>query len=134
MQPLEVLVEGTGKANLSPLVIGADRAEADLVKQLSEFSKLSVGWDGESAARPSDDAIDDAIRFVQVAGHLANNLEPTLHADGSVILEVGDGEEGALRFRGDASVIYAIGKVPPGREPFDGFSIPQKVQAALQSL
>lgn len=104
-------------------LVGPDRPEDVVVAQLSSFRTLQEGWDGEDAARPSDHAVTDAMRFVRSVGATGVALEPTLHVDGSVILEAGEDGESSLRFEGDGVVIY----VTPqgiGSAPFDGYAIP----------
>jgi hypothetical protein len=109
-------------------------ATQTIIGELQELRDLPQGWDGEEAAAPSRDAIDEAIAFVRSAGQLANRLEPTLHADGSVLLEIGDGTRGSLRFKGDHRIIYAIRDRTPGAVPFDGKTIPNVISSALAAL
>lgn len=113
----------------SPL-IESPVSQDDLIAQLNEFRSLNHGWDGERAVRPGAEAIRDAVRFVRVAGELAAILEPTLHADGSVILDIGD-DAGSIRFKGDDQVIYAFRNGARGVLPFDGFTIPDAIKPAL---
>jgi hypothetical protein len=105
-----------------------------LAAELRELRGLSEGWDGEAAAAPIPDAINDALSFVRVAGDLTTRLEPTLHVDGSVILEVGDGSEGSLRFRGDHTITYAIRGFTPGVARFDGKTVPEEISATLAAV
>jgi len=102
-----------------------------LIGDLAELRDLRADWDGEGAAAPLAAAIDDAISFVRIAGNLAGLLEPTPDVDGSVLLEIGDGSEGSLRFRGDHTIIYAIPSAAPGAVVFDGKNVPKEISGAL---
>jgi hypothetical protein len=98
--------------------------EDDIAAQIAEFRTLPAGWDGEHAARPSRRAIEDAMRFIYMAGSLSKGLEPTVHVDGSVILESGDGEDGSLRFRGDGTIICALASMTPQIIKLGGAALP----------
>lgn len=115
------------------ILIGADRPEEGLVTALAEFVGLKPGWDGEDAVAPRLDAIFDAIRFVRAAGARGLGLEPTLHVDGSVILELEDGSAGALQFGGAGTIDYAFEGVAPGNVPFDGYTVPHVIGDALRA-
>ncbi len=99
-----------------------------MVAELAGFLKLGEGWDGESAAKPSGPAVLDAIRFIRAIGQQGAILEPTLHVDGSVILEIGEEGEGSLRFKGDGTVLYATGVAGIGIADFDGYTVPQEIR------
>lgn len=91
-----------------------DLAEDTIVSSLQVLARLPSGWDGEDAESPKVGAIQDAIRFVRSAGRLASDLHATLHVDGSVNLEIGDGSDGLLEFTGNRRVAYAVKGVRPG--------------------
>lgn len=114
------------------MIVVNDRRPSDrLIAVLAEFLALHQGWDGEDAHAPSSTAVLDAIRFINAAGMRALALEPSLHVDGSVLLEIEDGAAGSLRFTGDGSIVYAIKGVGTGSAVFDGYTIPEEVGAAL---
>jgi hypothetical protein len=117
---------------LVPIVLGPDGPEHELIAQLSGFRSLRDGWDGEAAVAPNRVAIRDAVRFIQAAGSLSERLEPTLHTDGSVLLELEDGLGGSLKFRGDDHIVYAVKGARPGTVPFDGSNVPEALRAALE--
>lgn len=121
---------GTAQADTG-LIMGSERTEDGLVADLADFLDLDEGWDGEHAAKPSASAVLDATRFVQAAGEWTDRLEATLHVDGSVILEIGDGSEGSLRFKGDGTIIHTARGRKPGAAVFDGYSVPVEVRSAL---
>ncbi len=114
-----------------PLFIGQPRPEDVLVGEVLAFRRLPHGWDGEDAAPPRREALKDAIRFLYSAGSSSLVLEPTLHVDGSVILEVGDGSQGSFRFKGDGQVICSANGMPPSILPFEGRTLPSQVRAVL---
>jgi len=103
-----------------------------LVAELEELRELPKGWDGEGAEAPIPDAVAEAVMFVRSVGdYLASRLEPTPDVDGSMLLEIGDGSRGSLRFRGDHTIICAIRGVAPGIVVFDGEAIPEGISNAL---
>lgn len=112
-------------------VVGLERAEDPLILEIEEFRNLHEGWDGENAAKPNAKAIDQAIRFVRAVGKLAHRLEPGLHVDGSVILEIGNGIEASIRFIGDNRIIYSAEGIMPGVSKFDGRSVPEVIKLVL---
>jgi hypothetical protein len=120
--------EQVGSASTDMQMFGFTDA---LVADLQELRELHAGWDGEGAAAPLPEAIRDAMSFVRAAGDLARPFEPTPDVDGSILLEMGDGSEGSLRFRGDHTIVYAIRGVAPGMVRFDGGIIPDVISAAL---
>jgi len=111
--------------------IGPKRPEDALIREVMQFEGLGEGWDGEWAAAPMPAAIRDAARFLYAAGSLAIGLEPTLHTDGSVILEIGDGVEGSFRFKGDRHVICAVEGTRPQTVAFEGAVLPARLEAVL---
>jgi len=120
----------TATSDTAPLVITVDDVASEQIAHLLAFRDLREGWDGESAAAPAAKAVRDALRFLRVAGPLAGRLEPTLHVDGSVILEANNGLSGALRFVGDGRLVFAA---PGGHGElwFDGKSVPPEVKLAF---
>jgi hypothetical protein len=103
-----------------------------LIAELEELRGLPEGWDGEGAETPIPAAIDEAISFVRSAeDRLVSRLEPTPDVDGSILLEIGDGSEGALRFRGDHTIVHAIRGAAPGIVKFDGKVVPEVISEAL---
>lgn len=122
----------TARSEGAEFIITADRPWADLITSVGEFLEFNAGWDGERAAAPKAVAVLDAVRFINAAGSLALGLEPTLHTDGSVILELDDGVAGSLRFRGDETIVYAFKGVAPGIVAFDGYSIPEQIGSVLR--
>jgi hypothetical protein len=120
----------TAVSEETPPLVESPVTQDHLIEQLNEFRSLDQGWDGERAVRPRAEAIRDASRFVRVAGESAGILEPTLHTDGSVILDIGD-DAGSIRFKGDDQVIYALRSGARGIVRFDGFTIPDEIKPAL---
>lgn len=99
----------------------SERLEEALVAEIREYSELHEGWDGEGAAPPAQASIEAAINFVRLLGADALRLEPTLHADGTVILETPEG----LSFRFiSASEISAVLPDSASIVQFDGSSVP----------
>ncbi|PIO97545.1 hypothetical protein [Pleomorphomonas carboxyditropha] len=107
-----------------------ERPEEAVVAQIREFLELQEGWDGEFASKPDADSIEGASNLVRLLGRSAMALEPTLHADGSVILETDDGS--AIHFVG-ARHISAILPGFAGMLSFDGMSIPPEISEALSA-
>lgn len=117
----------------APLLVAFEDSANALVDEVVDFRKLNEGWDGENAAKPSFAAIRDAVRFIRAAGTYASRFEPTPHADGSIILEIADGVEGSLRFKGDHRIIYAARRIGVGSVPFDGSTIPETIRLVLST-
>lgn len=113
------------------LIVGPERVTDALVGEILSFRNLGDGWDGERAVRPALNAIRDAVHFLYTAGSRAARLEPTLHVDGSVILEIEDGSEGSFRFKGDGRVICAVEGMSPRVLAFDGVTLPDDVETVL---
>jgi hypothetical protein len=123
----------TAISDSAPILLGADSPEDEVIAQIAAFRDLKAGWDGLASPAPNKHAIRQAVRFIRLAGDLAQRLEPTIHADGSILLEIGDGSEGSLKFQGDGQVTYAIQGTSPGTVAFLGSVIPDALSAALSS-
>ena len=121
----------TASVDEGMLLAAPAKAANPAINELLAFRVLAAGWDGERALAPRREAIDDAIRFLHAAGESASGLEPTLHVDGSVILEIGDGADGSFTFRGDRRIICAVKGMTPQAVAFEGRAIPSEVRAAL---
>ncbi len=130
LQSKQAIYPQTAISERAPVLFCPHRAGDTLVAQLTVFRNLGVGWDGERAAKPHAEAIRQAARFARLAGELADNLEPTLHVDGSVILEMGD-DVGSFRFKGDGQIIYVLQGAGHGIASFDGFTMPREIMPAL---
>lgn len=113
-----------------PIWLGPARGEDVLLAELSAYGELDAEWDGEGAAKPRPGAIADAKHFVAAAGTRRLELEPSLHVDGSVILDVVD-DAGSLRFRGDGKIVFALRDVGRGICDFDGVTVPGEIGPAL---
>lgn len=113
------------------IFIGPERIDDDLVAQIHEFQNLDSGWDGESAARPNMTATLEASNFVRAAWLAASIFEPTIHADGSIILEVAD-NGGSLRFKGDGKIIYFVENLGRGVATFNGRDVPAELLQILE--
>jgi hypothetical protein len=132
----EFLGHGGSSSSISDdvdIFVGLERTEDRLISEIEDFRDLCEGWDGEDAAKPNAKAIEQATRFVGAAGELANRLEPSLHVDGSVILEIGNGIEGSIRFMGDDRIIYSAIGIAPSVSRFDGRSVPEVIKIVLGS-
>jgi hypothetical protein len=104
-----------------------------LFLELNELAKLGDGWDGEFAARTDPAALSEAQLFVRVAGSLAQHLEATLHVDGAIILELGDGERGSLRFNGNGTISMAFDGIAPATVKFSGMTVPPEIRRVLEA-
>lgn len=120
----------TSVSESTELALVNDQLHNDFFAELGSYRTLAAGWDGENAAKPSERAISEAARFARIAGGKSNDFEPTLHVDGSVILELSDGQ-GSLRFKGDGQVAYALSEIGYGVARFDGFTIPEALRPAF---
>ncbi len=98
-----------------------------LEAEIQAYRELRDGWDGERAAAPLAASVNEAALFARRSSGLRETIEPSLHVDGSVILEWGDGIAGSLRFRGDRTIVYATARDGHGVEPFDGKVIPPRI-------
>ena len=111
----------------------------DPLGKLSKFCEFAPGWDGNRGLPPSKAAVGDAAMFMGAAFQKYNALrfEPTLHSDGSVILELGDGSAGSFRFKGDGTVICCADGFPPVQVTFSANrlflmkSLPPEVERIL---
>jgi hypothetical protein len=121
----------TASADAPPILLSFGDIDGPAFAALDDFYDLASGWDGENAAAPNPVAIRDAARFLRAIGPEGEHLEPTLHVDGSVILEIEGGSLGSLRFRGDGTIIYSLEGARPGTVAFNGFSVPQELWPAL---
>jgi hypothetical protein len=108
-------VSETAVSEDAPLII-AERSEDGRVAEVLELLDLDEGWDGENALKPNAASAADAVKFLHAAGSTSAQLEPTLHADGCVMLELDGGADGVLKFQGDGTVSYAIAGHPPGKQ------------------
>jgi hypothetical protein len=122
------LAEGGGSTATFPQTLNTPTDA--LVTELEELRELPDDWDGEGAAAPNPGAIDQTISFVRSIGDVASRLEPTPDVDGSILLEINDGDLGSFRFRGDNTVVYAIRGDLPGIAKL-GETIPKKILKAL---
>lgn len=113
------------------LLVMPAQATNSAIDEVLAFRSLPDGWDGERARAPRRKAVNDAVRFLLAAGEDGSGLEPTLHADGSVILEIGDGAQGSFTFRGDRRVICAVEGSVPQTVAFEGRRLPPEVRSAL---
>jgi hypothetical protein len=126
---------GTEVATSASSVVQTVSSPMDvLVSELESLRKLPHGWDGEEAAAPIPNAIDEAVSFVRALGDFANRFEPAPDIDGSILLEIDDVGAGSLRFRGDYTIVYAIRGAAPGIVGFDRRTIPRKISEALDAL
>lgn len=129
LTPANKVIASTAVSEAAPLISDGRRPEDQQLAELQEFRGLNAGWDGEGADKPNQRAIRDAMRFVLLAGTLGAHLEPSLHVDGSVLLELAEG--GALQFAGDSRITYAFLGKGRGVADFDGAAIPEAVLQAL---
>ena len=100
--------ESTAASETAPIAAAAQRQSDDLLMAISELRDLREGWDGENAAPARPRAITDALHLVAGLGNEAKALEPTLHVNGSVLLEIDGGSGGGLLFSGDGTAAYYI--------------------------
>lgn len=119
----------TSSADVVPLIAGDPRPEDRALADLSTLRWLPQNWDGEGASRPNQEAVREAIAFIVLAGSLASRLDPTLHVDGSVLLEVPEG--GALQFTGTGEVSYAILGKGRGHSSFNKSKLPEALKQIL---
>lgn len=127
----QVIAAQTSALQAYEIIVGPDRIEDHLVSEIREFGNLGEGWDGDNAARPNLAAIKDATDFIHAAWSAASIFEPTIHVDGSIILEVAD-DVGSLRFKGDGKIIYFLEKIGRGTVPFNGVSTPIEIAHLLE--
>lgn len=105
----QVIANYTAHSEGVSVAYAIQRPEDVLLLDLVALKTLREGWDGEHGLPPRADAIRDAVLFVVEAGSKAADLEATPHADGSLMLEIGDGSMGSFRFLGNGQISYAIG-------------------------
>ena len=104
------------------------------------ISALDAGWDGNLGKAPCPVSMAQAREFVSAlsgrrmpGGNLFRLLEPSLHADGCVVLEIGDGGDGWLKFPGDGMVVYSVSGCPDGCMPI-GTDMPPCLERTLSGL
>lgn len=114
-------------------VLGGARVEDAVIEQIERFASLEAGWDGEQAAQASVTSVDSAIKFIRAAGAISAQLEPTVHSDGSVLLEIDGGARGSIRFNEDKTLSYAFAGIRPATVQFDGKTLPQAIRDALKT-
>jgi hypothetical protein len=122
---VENVIRQTTPSEIAPPVIGAPRAEDAVLAQLKGLTELQSGWDGESAEKPSAEAIESAMRFIILGGTSAADLDSSPHVDGSIILESEAGL--SLRFLQGGKIAYARLAHGCGEATFDGVRIPKQV-------
>jgi len=88
-----------------------------LIGEIQSLAELGVGWDGETAAAPDRRAVALAADLARAVGPDARGLSASLHVDGSVIIDVADGEAGTFRVRGDGTVVYVVPRIGRGTFP-----------------
>jgi hypothetical protein len=116
------------------IVLTPRRAEDETFAQLFSLEDLGEGWDGEGAAPPTKAAINDAANFLRSLQSFASSLEPALHADGSVLLELNGGLDGAIRFRGDGTAVRTLTGVRAAVTPIDDPLSIDEVKELLAAL
>lgn len=113
--------------------VGSARTEDLVIAQIEALKNLQKGWDGEDAAAPNIVATRSAQRFVRALADKAGLFEPSVHADGSILLEIDGGLGGSVKFNDDGSLSYAINGHPPATVAFDGTRLPPGLRDALSS-
>ena len=119
----------TAVSEKAPILVGERHADNEVLDEVVSYGDLLEGWDGDQAAKPNADAIYDAVRFIRAVSRLELEITPTLHVDGSVILEVGD--ENSIRFLGNGKTAYVSNDAGFGKADFDGFAVPDEIKHAL---
>lgn len=76
----------------------------EIINIIFGYRNLSEGWDGYYAAKPCDDSVTDSIKFLECLNLESNDFEPTLHSDGSILLE---SEKYTLKFKGNGYIIFS---------------------------
>lgn len=69
----------------------------EVLLELASYATLKNGWDGEQACSVSPWSLYDALAYVFQLPAVPYDLEPSLHVDGTVILEWDEGR-GYRRF------------------------------------
>lgn len=124
----------TAISDRAPIVIGPKRASDGIIRELAAFRKLTAGWDGEQACAPNADAVTDAIHFAHAAATVYGFvplIQPSLHADGSVILEIDGSRPGSLSFLGDGRIVFSVDGGPSGLTDFQYDIVPEVIKAAF---
>lgn len=101
---------------------------------IMELDDLKEGWDGEYGQAALPGSIHDALALVWQIGPISDVLEPTLHADGSVLLEIGSGASGCFRLNGDGKVTMAIDGCKPATVELEGFKLPPGALKTLEDF
>lgn len=114
------------------LVHPSSPAEQAIIAEINGYRDLLAGWDGENAQPPSRAAMEEAIRFVRIAGGRAALFEASLDIDGSINLEFVD-RSGSLGFEGMGEIVYAVVNGDRGVVSFNGFMIPAAIQSLIES-
>lgn len=96
------------------------------LRSLTEYLNLGSGWDGERASEPNPESVFQAMIFLLLLRDEADlELEPSLHVDGSVILEANDG---SFWFIGDGNIAYYFGNgLGRGVVHFDSRKLPDDI-------
>ena len=102
-----------------------------LYRELSSFSELSDGWDGEGSVAPKPSVITNAIRFLRLLPDSVKLPDATASADGEVgVYWKSSGVYIDIGFPSDGRISYyaeAHGLVARGAGPFDGETISQEL-------
>ena len=121
----------TAVSDSAPILIGKPRAEDAIIAELADYVELTSGWDGYDAAKPSALSIRSARRFVRAAAGLGLDIVPSLHADGTVLLDIND--DGTMRFMEDGRIVYSFTTGQRGIVEFDGHAIPGELRNILSA-
>jgi len=126
----DLLVAGnTNHTSSSGLIPISERPEAALASEIHTYMNLERGWDGEDASKPDARSVSGAASFVHLLGPGALALEPSLHVDGTVILESDDGI--SLRFLDEGTISAVIPRHGGIKIDFDGLNIPALILESL---
>jgi len=88
-----------------------------LIGEIQSFGSLGAGRDGGTAAAPDPRAIAGAAELARAVGPETPGISASLHVDGSVIIDVADGEAGTFRVKGDGTVVYVVPRIGRGTFP-----------------
>jgi len=99
--------------------------EEKVVAEIGAYGKLCAGWDGEDAAEAKSESIQRAIDFVRLCGAGGVNFEPSLHVDGTVILETEDGLY--IQFL-ENNRLAVVGHLGSAVIEFDGSLMPSQLE------
>lgn len=112
----------------------AKDAVSELVAELDAYRNLENNWDGPGSVAPSENAIREALRFIDLIPDKTISFETMVAADGEVGVCCADERIYAdIGFRGDGHITYFVryaDGVAKGHEPFGG-SLPRKLVHAL---